>query len=45
VNGLRLEILDKISIISPKTIEEAYQSALNVEKISQENIILGEDEE
>jgi len=23
-NGLRMEILDEISIISPKTIEEAY---------------------
>jgi len=32
VNGLRLEILDKISILSPKTIEEAYQSALKVEE-------------
>ena len=24
VNGLRLEILDEINIISPKNIEEAY---------------------
>eukprot|EP00253_Pinus_taeda_P016900 PITA_16900 len=32
VNGLRLEILDEISIISPKTIEEAYHSALKVEE-------------
>ena len=28
LNGLRMEILDDISILSPKTIEEAYQSAL-----------------
>jgi len=32
VNGLRLEILDEISIPSLKTIEEAYQSALKVEE-------------
>lgn len=32
VNGLRLEILDEISILSPKTIEEAYQSALKAEE-------------
>ena len=32
VNGLRLEILDEISILSPKPIEEAYQSALKVEE-------------
>jgi len=32
VNGLRMEILDEISILSPKTIEEAYQSALKVEE-------------
>ena len=32
VNGLRLEILDEISILSPKNIEEAYQSAMKVEK-------------
>eukprot|EP00253_Pinus_taeda_P033803 PITA_33803 len=32
VNGLRLEILDEISIFSPKTIEEAYQSALKAEE-------------
>eukprot|EP00253_Pinus_taeda_P018343 PITA_18343 len=32
VNDLRLEILDKISILSPKNIEEAYQSALKVEE-------------
>lgn len=31
VNGLRLEILDEISILSPKNIEEAYQSAMKVE--------------
>ena len=32
VNGLRMEILDEISILSPKTIEEAYQSALKAEE-------------
>lgn len=32
VNGPRMEILDEISIVSPKTIEEAYQSALKVEE-------------
>lgn len=32
VNGLRMEILDKISIISPKTIEEAYHSALKAKE-------------
>lgn len=32
VNGLRLEILDKISILSLKNIEEAYQSALKAEE-------------
>jgi len=32
VNGLRLEILDEKSIISPKIIEEAYQSALKAEE-------------
>eukprot|EP00253_Pinus_taeda_P002101 PITA_02101 len=32
VNGLRLEILDEISILSPKNIEEAYQSAMKAEE-------------
>ena len=32
VNGLRLENLDEISILSPKNIEEAYQSAMEVEE-------------
>jgi len=32
VNGLRMEILEEISILSPKTIEEAYQSSLKVEE-------------
>eukprot|EP00253_Pinus_taeda_P003298 PITA_03298 len=32
VNGLRMEKLDEISILSPKSIEEAYQSALKVEE-------------
>lgn len=31
VNGLRMEILDEISILSPKSIEKAYQSDLKVE--------------
>jgi len=32
VNGLRLEILDEINILSPKNIEEAYQSAMKEEE-------------
>eukprot|EP00253_Pinus_taeda_P009832 PITA_09832 len=32
VNGLRLEILDEISILSPKNIEQAYQSAMKAEE-------------
>ena len=32
VNGLRLEILDEISILSPRNIEEAYQSAMKAEE-------------
>ena len=28
INGLRMEIQDEISILSPKTVEEAYQMAL-----------------
>ena len=32
VNGLRGEILDEISILSPKTIDEAYQCALKAEE-------------
>ena len=32
VNGIRLEILDEISILSPKTIEDTYQSALKEEE-------------
>lgn len=32
VNGLRLEILNEISILSPKTIEESYQSALKAKE-------------
>lgn len=32
VNGLWMEILDEISILSPKTIEETYQSALKAEE-------------
>jgi len=32
VNGLRMEILDEISILSPRNIEEAFQSAVKVEE-------------
>lgn len=32
VNGLRLEILDEISILSLKNIQEAYQSAMKEEE-------------
>lgn len=32
VNGLRLEILDEISILSPKNIEQAYQSTMKAEE-------------
>ena len=32
VNALRLEILDEINILSPKNIEEAYQSAMKAEE-------------
>ena len=32
VNGLRLEILDEISILSSKIIEEDYQSAMKAEE-------------
>ena len=32
VNGLRLEILDEISIVSPKNIEEEYQSAIKAKE-------------
>lgn len=32
VNGLRLEILDEISILSLKNIEEAYRSAMKAEE-------------
>ena len=32
VNGLRMEIQDEISLLSPKTIEEAYQIALKAEE-------------
>lgn len=35
VNGLRLEILDEIRILSPRNIEEASESAMKaVEKIT-----------
>eukprot|EP00253_Pinus_taeda_P005748 PITA_05748 len=32
VNGLRMEILDEISILSPRSIEEAFQSAVKAEE-------------
>jgi len=32
MNGLRMEIQDEISILSPKIVEEAYQMALKVEE-------------
>ena len=32
VNGLRLDILDEINILSPKNTEEAYQSAMKAEE-------------
>ena len=32
VNGIRMDIQDEISLLSPKTIEEAYQMALRAEE-------------
>ena len=32
VNGLKLEIQDEIGLLSPKTVEEAYQMALKAEE-------------
>eukprot|EP00253_Pinus_taeda_P016668 PITA_16668 len=32
VNGLRMEVLDEISILSPQSVEEAFQSAVKVEE-------------
>eukprot|EP00253_Pinus_taeda_P023337 PITA_23337 len=32
MNGLRMDIQDEISLLSPKTVEEAYQIALKVEE-------------
>jgi len=32
LNGLRMEILDEISILSPRNIEEAFQSAVKAEE-------------
>lgn len=32
MNGLRMEIQDEVSILSPKTIEEAYQMVLKAEE-------------
>lgn len=31
INGLRMEIQDKMSMLSPRTVEEAYQMALKAE--------------
>lgn len=45
VNGLRLEILDESSILSPKNIEEAYQSAMKAEEKIARNKMPGEDGE
>ncbi len=38
-----MEILDEISILSPKSVEEAYQSGLKVEEKLTEGRIRGED--
>lgn len=32
VNGLRMDIQDEISILSPKIVEEAYQMVLKAEE-------------
>ena len=32
VNGLRMEIQDEISVLSPKIVEEAYQMVLKTEE-------------
>ena len=32
INGLRMEIQDAINMVSPKTMEEAYQCSLKVEE-------------
>lgn len=32
INGLRLDIQDELIILSPSTVEESYQCALNVEE-------------
>eukprot|EP00253_Pinus_taeda_P006760 PITA_06760 len=32
VNGLRMEILDEISILSPRSVEEAFQSAVKAQE-------------
>eukprot|EP00253_Pinus_taeda_P003741 PITA_03741 len=45
VNGLRLEILDEIRILSPRNIEEAYQSAMKVEEKITRQKMLEEDGE
>lgn len=32
LNGLRIDIQDEINILSPRTMEEAYQCSLKVEE-------------
>jgi hypothetical protein len=32
INGLKMEIQDELSLLSPSTLEEAYQCALKVEE-------------
>lgn len=32
INGLRMEIQDEITVLSPKTVEEAYQMVLKAEE-------------
>ena len=32
INGLRMQIQDEISLLSPKTVGEAYQMALKAEE-------------
>ena len=32
MNGLRFDIQDEVSLLSPKSVEEAYQCALKVEE-------------
>eukprot|EP00253_Pinus_taeda_P014540 PITA_14540 len=43
VNGLKMEILDEISILSPNNTEEAYQSAVKAKEKLNEDRMPGED--